>query len=583
MKSRASLLFFALISALMLCAQGLQADTGANDDLERGVPFCGHISKSSSEYYDFSADPHTPALSIVLRWRNAASELEMALRSPSGRDVGPDASASFRRGETSASFVLPEPEPGRWTVEIRSPGTPADGDDYCLSIETVHNEEKVNLPSARFNGLYRDSGHDEDGNGLYEYVVLEAGVDVRRRGNYFIEGYLYDVNNGRKIPVSNASHLDVGPQTLELPLYDMMAPGPYRLKSLALYDENGDVVDRSFAEYTTHEYQDLEMRGARLNGSYSDYGSDINGDGLYDYLTLNVGVEVFSPGNYSLMGFLCDSRGKELVWSLAFGSLLPGVHTMHMDFDGKTLWGSKADGPYTLCNLSLSGGDSFKENLTDEDAVLEAYVTKPYNYTQFVDPTWPARVISGSGDGEVLLTISVESLLPVFQGRYSYDIVGVTMPPISSNWTVTSSKDGYSYDLPGVHMPKKPNNFTVTVGGVKNLNVGVRREFAGAGVGFTRAWVTSQALAGDDRRAAVESDLVSPGRYQFKVFGDAADNVTQVILELKVTKKLLISGDFNLALDTDGLPSGNYSISARALNGSLRLDEVEIVGPSMGF
>ncbi len=436
---------------------------------------------------------------------------------------------------------------------------------------------------ARFNGLYHDYGVDENGDGLYEYVILKTGVDIRKPGNYSLEGYLYDVNDGREIPVYNGSRLNVGSQAVELQLYGMMTPGPYRLKGLALYDERGNVVDRSSAEYITHEYQDLEISGAKLNGSYSDYGSDIDGDGLYDYLTLDVGVDVFSPGNYSLMGFLCDSHGRELVWSLGFGYLLPGTHVMHVDFDGKTLWRSKVNGPYALCDLSLSSGDSVQENLTYEDALVGAYVTKPYNYTQFVDPVWPNRGISGSGKGEILLTISVESILPVFNGRYSYDIVGVTMPPISSNWTVTGSKDGYAYDLPGVHIPEKPNNFTVTATGAKNLNVGVRREFAGAGVDFTRAWVTAQVLAGDDGRAAVESDIISPGRYQFKVFGEAADNATEVAVELKVIKKLVIDGDFNLSLNTDGLPSGNYSISVRALNGSLRLDEVDLTGPSLVF
>ena len=81
----------------------------------------------------------------------------------------------------------------------------------------------------------------------------------------------------------------------------------------------------------------------------------------------------------------------------------------------------------------------------------------------------------------------------------------------------------------------------------------------------------------------VENDIISPGRYQFKVFGEAANNATEVAVELKVIKKLVINGDFNLSLNTDGLPSGNYSISVRALNDSLRLDEVDLVGPSLVF
>jgi hypothetical protein len=585
MKSRSAPIFLAIISALMLCGQALQETSPAEEDIEPGVPFCGHISASSSKYYNATIEPHALAMSFALRWRNNVSALEVVLRSPGGRVIEPETLADFKRCKASLSFSLPEPEAGRWSVEIRSAATPAGGDDYCLSFRPVQVVDVMDRASARFNGLYKDYGHDENGDGFYEYIILKTGVDIRVPGNYTIEGYLYDVNDGKEIHVLDAGRLNVGSQAIELHLYGMAAPGPYRLKALALYDENGDVADRSSAVYTTHEYQNLVMvmRGASLKGNYSDYGSDIDGDGFYDYLTLDVEVDVFSPGNYSLMGFLCDSKGEGLVWSLGFGDLLPGTHTMHVDFDGKTLWQSGINGPYTLHNLSLLSGDSFLENLTDEDTVIDAYITKPYNYTQFVDPVWPERGISGSGQGEVLLTISVESLLPVFQGRYSLDIVGVTMPPISSNWTVTGSEGGYAYDLTGVHMPERPNNFTVTARGAKNLNVGVRREFAGAGVDFTRAWVTAQALAGDDGRAIVESDLISPGRYQFKAFGDAADNATEVAVELKVIKRLMINGDFNLSLNTDGLPSGNYSISARALNGSLRLDEINMVGPNLKF
>jgi hypothetical protein len=77
--------------------------------------------------------------------------------------------------------------------------------------------------------------------------------------------------------------------------------------------------------------------------------------------------------------------------------------------------------------------------------------------------------------------------------------------------------------------------------------------------------------------------MISPGSYQFKIFGDAADNVSQVPLEMEVVKKLDINGKFNLSLDTSGFPSGNYSINVKAINGSFKLDELNLEGPSLGF
>jgi hypothetical protein len=220
-----------------------------------------------------------------------------------------------------------------------------------------------------------------------------------------------------------------------------------------------------------------------------------------------------------------------------------------------------------------------------EDAMTEPYTTKYYNYSQFVDPVWPEKVLSGTGYGELLLTILVKTVLPVFSGRYSYDVVDVSMPPISANWTVRGlpGRNGYEYDLPGVHMPGKPNNFTVRAYGVKNLGVGVKKNQSDAGKYFSRTWISSQAKADKNGNAVLTNDMISPGRYQFKIFGDAAENTSQVLLEMEVVKKLVINGGFNLSLDTSGFPSGNYSLNARAIDGSFRFDEINLAGPSLGF
>lgn len=44
--------------------------------------------------------------------------------------------------------------------------------------------------------------------------------------------------------------------------------------------------------------------------------------------------------------------------------------------------------------------------------------------------------------------------------------------------------------------------------------------------------------------------------------------------------KIIVNGRFNIGINTTGFPSGNYSITAKALNGSLRLDEIKLEGLS---
>ena len=71
--------------------------------------------------------------------------------------------------------------------------------------------------------------------------------------------------------------------------------------------------------------------------------------------------------------------------------------------------------------------------------------------------------ISGIGHGELLLTFTVNKVVPVFSGRYSYDINGIHVPPISTPVQVESSNQkGYSYNLPNVYIPGKPNNCVIT-------------------------------------------------------------------------------------------------------------------------
>lgn len=437
---------------------------------------------------------------------------------------------------------------------------------------------------ANFDGLF----YDYD-NSLLNLIILAAGIGVKRPGNYSIEGSLYDVENDREVEVFNRSFLSLGARFIYLNLFGINSPGPYRIKKLVLYDEDGNEIDRSTSSYTTKAYNDLDFSPmARLDGNYSDHGAETARDGLYGYLTVDVGVQVFNPGNYSMMASLYGANGKGIVWSVGYANFSAGHNIMHMDFDGKTIERQKVNGPYQLKNVTLYRqypGDArlsgtVVDELSTQDVLREGYVTKAYNYTQFEDPTWPDRILSGSGSGDVLVTISVREIVPVYEGRYSLDIVGVNMPPISSNWTVSSLNDGYAYRLPGVYMPEKPNNFTVVAEGVTDLNVGVKQDRSDmpqmAGSIQNRAWVSSRAVANKKGIATLGSNFISPGRYQFKVFGDAAENISHVALEMNVVKKLVIDGRFKLALNTTGFPSGNYSFNAKALNGSLRLDEVDM-------
>jgi len=120
------------------------------------------------------------------------------------------------------------------------------------------------------------------------------------------------------------------------------------------------------------------------------------------------------------------------------------------------------------------------------------------------------------------LNFTVREVLPVFSGRYNQDLVGINMPPLSSPWSVNGSSIGYAYDMLGIHLPAKPNDFYVTAQGVKDLNIGLRKSPVKDGINATRTWVTSQINADPTGKAIARTDLVSPGSYHAKIFGEAA-------------------------------------------------------------
>jgi hypothetical protein len=413
----------------------------------------GCIEPSASASHITIIEHDTSVASFHLAWRG--SNLDLILHSPDGTTIDPSSNIStvyYVEEATHEYYVIQNPEPGTWSMEVRSVDVPSSGEDYFVFIA---------------------------------------------------------------LPVKKI--------------------------------------------------------GAVFNGHYADYGTDVDGDKLYEFLTLEVGVDVQTLGEYSLMGSLYDLDGSEVVWSVDHRVLSPGNHTMYLDFDGKTIESYGVNGPYHIKDIVLLSGSS-DTNFTLCDVVPGSYTTTAYNYSDFVDPVRSEKVISGNGSGGLALTVTIRDTAPVYSGRYSYDIVGINVPPISTPWNRTTP--GYGYEFPGVSIPGKPNNYTVTAEGVENLNIGLKQLRGN----HSRIWITTRIDAAEDGRATTETDLISPGSYHVKIFGDAAENVSQVDLTMTLVKNIVVNGKFNLSIDTTGFPSGDYSIALKALNGPFRLDEITLEG-----
>lgn len=432
---------------------------------------------------------------------------------------------------------------------------------------------------AGFNGLYSSRGVDDDGDGLFDHIDIDVGLSVKKSGAYKVISSLYDSAGNETILESTKDlNLEFGARTVTLKFYRTLQPGAYFLRNLTLYSDRDQVLDHIEEAYTTQGYYHLdpEPQLAKLAGKYSDCGTDVDGDGKYEFLTLNVGVNIIFPGQYTLTGYLYDLKGSEIAWAMDNDVLNPGYQIMHLNFDGAPIERHRVNGPYRLGKLFLTG-----KNLWVKDIAKYASDTSAYNYTDFAayNRSDQEKVISGRGYGELLLTIIVQTSVPASSGTYDYDLIGVNIPPISTPLQVNSSEEsGYSYTLGNVYIPGRPNNFTVSAAGVKNLNVGLKKLPVKGKVSTTRIWVTAQTQADENGQAAAETDLLSPGNYHAKIFGDTEENITKVDLTLTAVKKIFINGSFDLLINTTGLPDGDYSFNVKALNGTFSLDKISVEG-----
>ncbi len=147
-------------------------------------------------------------------------------------------------------------------------------------------------------------------------------------------------------------------------------------------------------------------------------------------------------------------------------------------------------------------------------------------------------VIEGTADPneEVNLRSGFQMDLPVAGGKYEYET--------------------------SVEIPQKPNRFTVTAQNVKDLNAGVKMVI----------WITKRFEASGGV-ATVSQANVPPGRYSLKMFGEAlpGSSVVPVKVIAETAVKADSSGRYSLAIDTSGIPAGDYSIEGDGDSKTVRI------------
>jgi len=357
--------------------------------------------------------------------------------------VSSDGGATWDRGVPQPGTdpgILP-PVPEGWTWE------------YTTGAYAAADFEQPTF-AIRFTGTYADEGLDLDADGLFDYLVVTADVDVSLAGAYWFEGSLSvpfaDGEPNREYYWFPGTYgtvdLEEGAQTLEFRVNggEIWATGhdgafDFRLsvsygggivygypdgtiregpmpEPTGEFDLYGDTLCGRTAEYRHDAWEEL-VEPIVFTGVFADRGEDWDGDGLFDVLALDAEVDVTEAGFFEVSGQLMS---EDASWWIAMDyqqfSLEPGVQTVTLHFSGPMIRASGIDGPYRA--------DLYIATYRAQQAT---YTTGAYAHTDFDedDPTRPQThwIADLSADasaitvlvvrGDDMLTVVIEDTLLV--------------------------------------------------------------------------------------------------------------------------------------------------------------------------
>jgi len=208
-------------------------------------------------------------------------------------------------------------------------------------------------PGATFNPPYYDYGIDTDvpPNGLYDELVIAVNVSVTQAGTYTVGGELYDRFMTYIMYWSSSVYMDLGNNVVPLTypgsqIFIFGLDGPYTAR-LYLLDTNATIDTDSYTT-GTYSHTDFDPPAGVFAPPHSDQGIDLTvpPDGLYEFLELDIKVDVGKAATFDIAVDLYDWTGSYILSTDAIVDLSVGMQTVPVRLDGAIIRNSGLDGPY---------------------------------------------------------------------------------------------------------------------------------------------------------------------------------------------------------------------------------------------
>ena len=238
---------------------------------------------------------------------------------------------------------------------------------------------------ARLAPPHADMGVDTDGNLRFDYLAVDVTVSVAKAGTYTVSGLLRDSPPVTTISMAaNTTALTAGTSIVRLRFSgaDIRVAGlngPYDVQ-LTIASSTGVQLDQGNHVTATYFLSDFDALAAAFAPPHASFVVDIDGDGFWDNLVVNVNVAVTDPGVYTIQADIAAIPATSSVRTY----LPAGNQLVQLDFLGVDIFNSGVDGPYTV-DLTLRD-DRFRT------LDVDVHTTGTYFAIDF-EPSPPARWI----------------------------------------------------------------------------------------------------------------------------------------------------------------------------------------------
>jgi pimeloyl-ACP methyl ester carboxylesterase len=340
----------------------------------------GELAPGQIISHTVTVDPAQRARFILL-WR--AGEVGFHLVDPSGRKVDPGTAAEDEgvdyydlQAEIFANlavYAVDDPTPGRWTLVLD--GTELKRTtDYGAYVEVdgaVELHASTDAPAyrpgaeMRVRAAFERNGQPITGARVEARVAgLDAPpirlLDDGAHGDGLAGDGVY-ANLMRAPPTGGYYPVVVTAQGL---VVGALAPQKRtKVRTTNVSAERGATI-----------IVVVKPDSARLTGAFAEQAEDADGDGHFDRLWVDVGVQVAQPGDFGVSVGLAGVTTTTLPVQLTVGQ-----HTVSVPISGRAIAYSARDGPYTV-NVTLMDTSGAA---VEVDAAPAALRTRPYRWSDF--------------------------------------------------------------------------------------------------------------------------------------------------------------------------------------------------------